>query len=351
SIAAPAGSSLLVIGGIDLWSADLARGVNWTNLTNAYGSGTVHADEHAIVAVDANHWYIGNDGGIWSTANAGTTWSNLNATLGMIQFYSVTPDPTTAGRLLGGSQDNGTALGSGLSAQQRSWNLVWGGDGGHTAINPANPQQLFTENFNVSLRRSDDGGANFSTTVVDTKTITDPSEFYVPFGLGPQDPGTAYLATTRVWRGPATASGGVGWAAISPDLTHPNLNSQEQDDLTAIAVAPSSADVIYAGAFDGSISVTTDASAATPTWTQLSGAGGPVSAIAVSPTDPNTVYWGMGFIGQIASIFKTSAGKTVDISGNLPGTPINAIVIDPANPSDIFIATDVGVFAAGDGGT
>lgn len=349
SIAAPAGSSLLVIGGIDLWSADLAQGVSWNNLTNAYGSGTVHADEHAIVAVDANHWYIGNDGGIWATANAGTTWSNLNATLGTIQFYSVTPDPATAGRLLGGSQDNGTALGSGLSAQQQSWNLVWGGDGGHTAINPANPQQLFTENFNVSLRQSDDGGASF-TSVVDTKTITDPSEFYVPFVLGPQDPGTAYLATTRVWRGPATASGGVGWAAISPDLTHANPGSQEQDDLTAIAVAPSSADVIYAGAYDGSVSVTTNATAAAPTWTTLASERGPVSAIAVSPSDPKTVYWGMGFIGGGAGIFKSSGGTITTIGGNLPGTPINAIAIDPANPNNIFVATDVGVFAAGDGG-
>src|SRR6185437_10900691 len=31
-------------------------------------------------------------------------------------------------------------------------------------------------------------------------------------------------------------------------------------------------------------------------------------------------------------------------------TPINAIVVDPAQPLDIYVATDVGVFVAGDGG-
>lgn len=353
-IAAPPNSSLLVVGGIDVWSANLAAGVNWTNLTNSYGSGNVHPDEHAIAFLDAAHWYIGNDGGVWTTANAGTAWSNLNATLGTIQFYSVTPDPATAGRLLGGSQDNGTALGTGLSATQRSWNILLGGDGGHTAINPANPQQLFTENFNVSLQRSDDGGASFHDVVTDS-TITDPSEFYVPYELGPQDPTTVYLASTRIWRGPASpATSGTDWKAISPDLTHPFGNQQIQDDLTALAVAPTSPDVIYAGAYDGTLSVTTNATAASPTWTDLGGNQGPVSALAVSPTDPNTVYVGMGFISSAAVLLKITNGASpirVNIGGNLPGGPINAIVIDPANPNDIFVATDVGVFACSDGGS
>ncbi|HUX68754.1 MAG TPA: sialidase family protein [Terriglobales bacterium] len=353
-IAAPPNSSVLVAGGVDEWSENLgAAPPTWTNLTNSYTTGTVHMDEHAIVCLDATHWYVGNDGGAWYTTDAGANWSNLNGTLGAIQFYSVTPDPATAGRMLGGSQDNGTAL---ASPGQRAWPEILGGDGGHTAINPTNPQQMFTEFTGISLQRSDDGGASFHP-VVDSGTIADTGEFYIPYALT-ADGSLGYLATQRVWRGPTVpTSTGMGWTAISLDLTH-SQGSVTSDDLTAIAVAPSSADTVYAGAYDGSLSATSNATSTQPmpTWTEVQAGNlifaGPVSAIAVSPADAQTVYWGLGFLGKTAALFKSSdGGKTSsDIAGDLPGSPINAIVVDPNNANDIYVATDEGVFAAGDGG-
>jgi len=353
-VAAPAASTSLVVGGIDVWTA-AAGNSNWTNLTNAYTLGTVHPDEHAFVAVDSTHWYIGNDGGVWYTADAGASWSNLNATIGAIQFYSVSADQATAGRLWGGSQDNGTAL---AQAGTPIWISKLGGDGGYTAINPSNPQQLFAENFLYSLQRSDDGGATFSQVITGALT-SEASEFYVPYVLAPGSSGLTYLAAQSVWRGPAKPdSPNQGWQAISGNLTHPQGNLDPSgDDLTAIAVAPSSADVVYAGAYDGSLSVTQNATdtQSAQSWTnphQEFNFNGPVTAIAVSAADPNTVYWGLGFIGRAAVLYKsTDGGKTaVNIAGNLPGTPINAIVLDAANPDAIYVATDVGVFAAGDGG-
>jgi hypothetical protein len=359
-LAAPASSALLVIGGIDVWSESLSpQPSGWTNLTNAYGAGTVHADQHAIAVLGPQTWIVANDGGAWSTANAGASWADMNASIGAIQFYSVTPDPATAGRLLGGSQDNGTVLGA---AGSLSWSSIFGGDGGHTAINPQNPQQMFTENYKVSVQCSSDGGTSF-TPVADTSLITEPTEFYVPYVLAPADPATMLLAGSSVWRGPACpATVNTGWQAISPALIHPNNANltAKNDDLTALAAAPSSPDVIYAGAFDGSLSVTTNAtvSGAQPTWTEAPAASpaafaGPVTAIAVDPTNPRTVYWGMGFVGSSATLYKsTDGGQTaIDIAGNLPGTPINAIVLDPANPANVFVATDVGVFVVGDGGS
>jgi len=350
-LAAPAGTNQLVAGGIDVWSG-AAGSAAWTNLTNSYTTGSVHPDEHAIVAVDSTHWYIANDGGLWYTSSAGASWQNLNATLGAIQFYSVSADPATAGRYWGGSQDNGTAL---AGAGSQRWVSEWGGDGGHTAINPANRQQLFTENAYISLQRSDDGGTTFHQVVTGDR-ITDPSEFYVPYVLAPGNSGNIYLAAARVWRGPASPSTpNQGWQAISAQLTNPNYSQGPLDALTAIAVAPSSEDVVYVGAYDGTLSGTQNAtySAGFPTWTTLyNPGGGPVTAIAVSPSDPKTVYWGIGNIGPTSRLYKSTDGghTNTDIAGNLPGTPINAIVLDPSNPNAIYVATDVGVFAAGDGG-
>jgi photosystem II stability/assembly factor-like uncharacterized protein len=364
-IAAPPGTTALVLGGIDVWSGNPSTN-NWTNLTNSYTAPTitVHPDQHAIVCLSASTWIVGNDGGAWSTADGGTSWTNMNATLGAIQFYSVSADPATAGRLIGGSQDNGTAM---ATAGSLTWPNKFGGDGGHTAINPANPQQVFTENFGVSLMQSGDGGTTWLSVVNATAipSSTDHGEFYIPYTLDPTNSAQVYLLTQRVWRGPAAPTApGAGWTPISGDLTHPEIDSDidpSGDDLTAIAVAPSDGNVVYVGAFDGSLSRTINANSAPagalPTWTEMPASGnsfaGPVATIAVSPKDAQTLYWGLAFLGGgSAHLFKSSDGgqTKTDISGNLPAVPVNALLIDPLQPNNIYAATDVGVFVASDGG-
>lgn len=360
-LAAPPNTAQLIVGGIDIWlgTAGSNNALTWTNLTNSYTGGTVHPDEHAIACVSATQWITANDGGAWSTANAGASWTNMNATLGTIQFYSISAEPGAPGSVLGGSQDNGTALVTSSSTQ--TWDNKFGGDGGHTAINPSNPAQFFTENYGISLAYSPNSGLGWFPVVTDS-TITDHGEFYIPYILAPGDPSSIYLLTQRVWEGPAApATPGAGWAAISPNLIHPdgNILTSSNDDLTALAAAPNSPNVLYVGAYDGSLSVSTDATntLAQPTWTEIQQPAvpfaGPVSAIAVSPVSPQTVYWGFGFLGANAELFKsTDGGQTaVSIAGDLPGVPINAIVIDPAAPNNIYVATDVGVFLATDGGT
>lgn len=362
-VAAPPGSTSLLIAGYDVWQTGSLQGTAtaWTNLTLANTVGTVHTDQHAIAMVDATHWYIGNDGGLWSTADAGAHWSDLNATLDTIQFISVTADASRAGAYFGGSQDNGTAL---TTSSSLTWNLIWGGDGGYTAQNPSNPLQYFTENGFVSLRRSDDAGNSF-TTVVDAKTVNEPQAFYVPYQLMPGDPSTMVLGATHVWEGPATATNGVGWAPLNGDpidgysfCTSPS-GYTSYAYITALSVAPSNPKEIAVGLSDGRTIFSKDATAAGGSWQ----GGGPIAtcvpvgAIAIAPSDPNTIFYGfegVGFSGsQRGHVYKTSdgGGTWVDISGDLPDAPVNSILIDPQAPNNVFVATDVGVFLADDGGT
>ena len=51
-------------------------------------------------------------------------------------------------------------------------------------------------------------------------------------------------------------------------------------------------------------------------------------------------------------MFKTTdAGKSwTNISGNLPNVPMNWITLDPLNPGTIYLASNIGVFEARDGG-
>jgi hypothetical protein len=65
------------------------------------------------------------------------------------------------------------------------------------------------------------------------------------------------------------------------------------------------------------------------------------------------VYWGLAYLGGgTAYLYKsTDGGQTaINIAGDLPQVPVNAILIDPQATNDIYVATDVGVFVASDGG-
>lgn len=355
-VAMPSGTNDLVIGGIDAFRLSGGSGLSaaWTNLTQSYGSGTVHPDEHTFASnADGSVWFIGDDGGIWRSTDKGASWTNLNSSLGVIQFISVSADLGQNGVYFGGSQDNGTAIAD--PTNKLLWNLIWGGDGGYTFDNPAQTQQYFTENPGFFLFRSDDGGQNF-VDVVDNHTITDPAEFYVPYDFS-ADFTQAYVATTKVWKGPANPSSpGAGWKAISGDLTGQNCNSRELSSvLSAIAVAPGDANTIYTGSSTGTLSASTNAVSASPTWQNWQAScSHPVSAIAVDPTNPQIAYATLqGFLGPGAGhVYATTNGgqSWTMIGSGLPDVPVNSIVVDPDTPENLFIGTDSGVFVTSDGG-
>ncbi len=380
--------------------------VSWSDITRAYGTGTVHADEHAIAAVDSTTWIIGNDGGIWSTSNSGTNWNDMNNGLGTIQFYSVTSDPVTAGIYFGGSQDNDAAISgngtnppSGNLSSPLLWTADFFGDGGYSAttiatVNGTQEDQYFTENNGVSLARSDSGGSidvqsqtgsfynssGYPNVVVDSSVIKDGADFYVPYQILPTDNSQIILGTCRVWIGPSMpTSDGAGWSAISNDLTTGGSGSgtcaQNGSYITALAQAPSNSATLYAVTDDGQIAYTTNATCiqnkncatgAKPTWQHTTPLPlltttypRPLSSIAVSPANAQTIFVGVMDFGPNQGsgsggqhiFMSTDAGTTwTDITGDLPDSPLNWILVDPQYPQDIYVATDVGVFVTQDGG-
>jgi hypothetical protein len=75
--------------------------------------------------------------------------------------------------------------------------------------------------------------------------------------------------------------------------------------------------------------------------------------VAVSPSDPNIVYvgimgFGTGYGSGLGHVFKAvkinGAFQWRNITGNLRDVPVNSILIDPAAPGDIYVATDAGVW-------
>jgi photosystem II stability/assembly factor-like uncharacterized protein len=133
----------------------------------------------------------------------------------------------------------------------------------------------------------------------------------------------------------------------------------------ATAGVPTQPTVFYIGAVNGGVWKTNDFGR---TWNPIfdDQPTGSIGAIAVAPSDPNTVYVGSGeglqrpdlSVGD--GIYKsTDAGKTWTHLGLRDGQQIPQVVVDPRNPNRLFVAVlghpygpneERGIFRSTDGG-
>ena len=178
--------------------------------------------------------------------------------------------------------------------------------------------------------------------------------------------------------GPWTALGPSGVAAdalVASESTGATVGTIYSGRATAIAVSPScnpAGCTLFLGAAGGGVWKTTNALAASPTWTQVS--DGPsgipsngIGSIVFDPSNANTIYVGTGEPNGSSDseagvgLYKSTDGGTTwslvggSTAGTAPcasnpasftcpvatGRSIGAIAVDPANANHIFIGTDV----------
>ena len=357
----PTNPNILYSGIIDLYRS-MDGGTTWSPMFISTGGSTVdlHPDHHALAfSADGGVLYEGNDGGVFRTTFPAAQvydWQNLNGTLATLLLYpGLSVDPSNSNTSVVGTQDNGTLLYQGASAWNGSFSC---GDGGYTAIDPTSPTIVFIACANrSSIYRSAaagvDGSFVLTSTGIDpTDRIDDPP----PLAMDPNQPGWLYFGTYRVYQ---TMNGGLNWQPISPDLT---LNNSGSSLLSAVVVAPSDSNVVYAASFEGHVQVTTNASAGTSaTWQDISGtlldppppgqSSGPILSLAADPLAASTLYVGIGS-SNTRHLFMTSdrGVSWASIGGGLPDSPLNTIVVDPDQPGALYVGTDVGAFWTADAG-
>ncbi len=389
----PANPNVVFVGGqfnYDIGSGGIFRtddgGTTWKNL-----GWDQHPDFHAVAIDPAhpNHVVIGSDGGVWSSNDRGgrpsasdplsaVTWENLNGSvdpdtagvaarsnLAISQFTSIANVPTVPGRFWGGTQDNGTLR---KSAASPTWFDVASGDGGQVLVNPNDANYVYGTYFGISPYRYDDGGLFFFSNQYITNGIDlgDRAEFYVPWVMNQRDDDQLFLGTYRLYRtdnAKAPDAGDVRWEPISSDLTSgcqgTAPNGARGCFISAIGVGGGSA--VYTGSDDGYVYLSTNAqTAANPTYKRLNNRllpNRPVTQIAVDRSNYRTAYFAYaGFNAATPSqrghVFATTDGGTSfrDITGNLPDSPVNSIILDPAHANTLYVGTDVGNFVTANGG-
>lgn len=349
--------STVFFGSIDLYKSSDGAG-SWVKLTDNYnGQGIavpVHPDQHAgVVSPFApNTIYFANDGGLYRSTDAGQTFQNLNATLTLAQFNGVALHPDDPEFAIGGTQDNGNLRYTG----QAQWTDRTSGDGGFNLIRRDSPAQILSGHYFAYMVASSDGGTNYRNVTAcgalmdcDSDDPLDPMAFYPPVQAAPSPAGTVFLATNRMWSNPSFGGDPAAWTPRSSA----SILETEGDVFTALEVLGDGSGPIWAGSVLEGVFFSNDGGATF----EKRNSGLPaaiVSKIVAVTGDGRSAYVTFGgFLGLPSRhVFRTSDGgfTWANISGNLPDVPITTLAIDPADPTDIFVGSDVGVFRSVNGG-
>ena len=349
----PADPSHVIAGGIAaVQSTD--GGATWTNINGQdfFGpaANVLHPDFHAAAFDPSGSVLLASDGGIfrYTPSTPGPSGvSNLNGNLDISLTYQDLGVSATGSTIVAGMQGTGTAVYSGSQV----WVDQVSGDGGYSAVNPLHTSQQFVES-DGRLNMTTDAWATVSTDITPPGEPDGAANFVPPMTLVPV---ASTPAQPRIYYGGADL-----WTTPDPTASTPTWTQLTNvgTGVSAIASAPSNPNVVYVGFDDGTLEVSTNATAATPTFTAISpNVSEWITHIAVSPTNPgqialsfsssNTHAYAVPPMVQSASVSLTGTPSATftDQTGDLPvGVASNSVLFDGA---DLVVATDVGVFSTG----
>ncbi len=325
----------------------------------------MHGDHHGLWIDPANSNYLVNvnDGGVAISYDGGENWRTFYDDLPLVQFFNIAHDMGDPFRVYGSVQDHGSYRGVvDLSRGRGSIPAVEfesapGGEGSSHAIDPTDPNTVYSAGFYGSIQRS-----NMATG--ETQGIVPrpgPGElgyrgqWVAPFIISPHNPRIIYHGMNYLFR---SMDRGESWESISPDLTY---NDPEKygdipyQTIFSIAESPFRFGLIYVGTDDGRVWRTDDGGA---NWKEIN-RGLPyqkwVAELVASKYDEGTVY--MAQNGKRDDDFVPYLWKSEDygetwtsIVGNIPSGPVNVIKEDPENPGVLYAGTDLGVYVSLDGG-
>jgi len=325
-------------------------------------------DHHGLWIDPDNSNYLINvcDGGFAISYDKGITWRTFRNLMPFTQFYNVAYDMDTPFHIYGSTQDHGSYRGIVDLSLGRDkipavdFERAPGGEASSHAIDPTNPNIVYSSGSYGSLSRTDlsISGEARAKNILPRPWENEPrlrGQWLAPTILSPHSPeivfhGMQYLFMSR--------DRGDTFERISPDLTY--NNKAEMGDIPyhtifAISESPLKAGLIYIGTDDGKVQVTKDYG---KTWTEIM-AGLPyqkwVSRIVASAYDLATVY--MTQNGKRDDDFtpyvwkSTDYGKTwTSIVSNIPLGPVNVIREDPVNRDILYLGTDLAVYVTTDGG-
>lgn len=278
---------------------------------------TPHGDNHDlwIDPADPMRMIQSNDGGANVSYDGGGTWT-MQSNQPTAQFYRVSTDNDFPYRLLGGQQDNSAARirsrsAFGSSIGVRDWEPTAGGESGHIAAKPDNPNIVVGGSYGGFLRILDHStGAERAIDVWPDNPmgwgaaqLRHRFQWNFPISFSLHDPDVLLVAAEAVFKSDDL---GESWVQISPDLTRNDKTRMgksggpiTKDDtgveyygtVFALSESPHEAGVMWAGSDDGKLHLTRDGG---ENWSDVTPSSLPewamVNSIDVDPFNPAGAY-------------------------------------------------------------
>lgn len=345
-----------------------------------------HSDNHALafVADDPNYLLAGTDGGLYESHDSAETWRYI-PNLPVTQFYKVALDDRTPFyTVYGGTQDNSTQGGPSRTdttngIRNRDWFITLFADGHQPAVEPGNPDIVYSQWQQGNLVRTDRTTGEI-VYIQPQPDPGDPAERFnwdAPILISPHSPTRLYHASQRLWR---SDDRGDSWRLISPDLTrnqdrwHLPLMGRvwsydspwdvdamsKFNTISSLAESPIREGLLYVGTDDGLIQVSEDAGM---TWRAVEVGSLPgvpsqsyVNDIKADLFDEDTVYIALDDhkSGEFNPYLLKSSDRGrswTSIAGDLPDRHLVwRVVQDHVMPDLLFAGTEFGLFVTTDGG-
>jgi len=339
----------------------------------------MHGDHHGMWIDPANPkiLYNSNDGGFYQSEDWGETWT-FAVSAGGAQFYNVELDNSTPFYAYGSIQDHGSyrgrvELGNGRDAIPAvEWGSAPGGEGSNHAVDPNNPNIVYSHGFYGNFSRTDLGatapagrgrggrGQGVSTGIQPTDPDAElRAQWMAPFIISPHDSSIVYAGYQFLFK---STNRGDDWEKISDDLTDNdpaefgvNPSAIPYQTIVAIAESPVRQNLYYVGTDDGRIHTSIDGG---KEWTELTSripVRRWISRLVPSEHAEGTIY--ITQRGREDDDFGVYVWKSTDfgqtftsLAGNIPAGPVNVIREDPRDARVLYVGTDHGVFVSTNGG-
>lgn len=355
-------------------------GATWSTVSND----NKHVDNHAVGfhPTDENFLLVGCDGGLYRSYDYAETYQ-FTANLPLTQFYKVAvsyEEPFY--HVVGGTQDNNTQYGptqtrTNSGIRNADWRITIGGDGHDCAIDPEDPNIIYSESQQGYIRRFDRRTGQS----VDIKPMPEADEEELrhnwdsPIEISPHSHTRLYFGSKKLHR---SDDRGDTWTTISPDLSRDrnrfklpymdrvwsvdailDLYAMSQyGNITSIDESPVVEGLIYVGTDDGLIQVTEDGG---KNWRKIDKIFGVpeyffVNDIKADRHDPDTVYAAVDDhkTGDYSPYLlkSTDRGRTWEsIVGDLPERHLCwRIIQDHVKPELLFLGTEFGAYTSINGG-
>jgi hypothetical protein len=320
----------------------------------------MHMDHHGLWIDPQNPKYLVNvnDGGV-AVSYDGENFRTFYNNLPLAQFFNVNVDMAEPFHVYGSIQDHGSYQGVVDIGRGRNnispvnFDDAPGGEGSNHAIDPKNPDIVYSAGFYGSITKTD-------MKTGDSKDILPPKpegvdklrgQWLAPFILSAHNPGIIYFGTQFVYR---SMNEGETWERISDDLTY-NDSTKKGDipyqTIFSLSESPLKFGLLYAGTDDGRVWMTKNSGTE---WLEINNGlpyGKWISQLEASAFSKGRVY--MTQNGKREDDFAAYIWKSEDygqtwenISANIPCGPVNVIKEDPKNENILYVGTDFGVYVS-----